>query len=68
MIHPGAFCVLAAGAEGSAFGVIENAAYHFFGIAVAQLPKAQGPDMVALCQVAEFDKHLEIGGIIAQHT
>ena len=59
---------LSANAERGAPGIVEKAAHHFFGIAVAQLLKTQGPDVVAISHIAQFDKNFDIGWIVAQYA
>ena len=58
---------LVASAECRTRGVVEEAAHHFFGIAVAQILKAQSPDVVPVRHGAHFDEDLDVSRVVAQN-
>ena len=51
-----------------AAGVVEQTLYYFLGIAVAVLFEAQGPGVIGIGQVAQFQQHLGPGWIVPQHA
>ena len=60
--------VSTAGTAALAAGVVEQTLYHFLGIAVAVLFEAQGPGVVGVGQVAQFQQDLCPGWIVPQNA